>query len=258
VIFTRRVSAQESLAIVMKCPRCGFNSFDYLEKCKRCGEPLEVNPRYRILYKPETDTRIEEEVIIVEDIASVDEKEDLNAITDQDSMEVNEEAFEDEESEATEIDVIDEIVPNKNAGEPLELAGFFSRFIAFIIDSLIIFGTTILVLIIGIISGLDASDVGSDSFTNYIVPVFLSLLFLCSSYFVFLIGYGGKTIGMVILDIRVIEDDGSSIDLYRAFLRWIASYVSASFLFIGYLWAIFDAKSQTWHDKIAHTLVISE
>ena len=24
----------------MKCPVCGYNSFDHLESCKRCGSPL--------------------------------------------------------------------------------------------------------------------------------------------------------------------------------------------------------------------------
>lgn len=242
----------------MKCPTCGFNSFDYLDKCKRCGEPIEINPRYRTFYEPETNTKIDEEVIKAEDTTSVDKYEDLSVTPKQESISVNEASLEDEEFEPVKLDVEDLVEPNKRIVEASELAGFFPRFMAFILDSLIIFGTTLLVLIIGIVAGLEASDVGSNKFTNFIVPIFLSLLFLSSSYFAFLIGYAGKTIGMAILDLRVIEDDGSSIDPYRAFIRWIASFLSVSFLFIGYLWAIADPKSQTWHDKIAHTIVIAE
>ena len=242
----------------MKCPRCGFNSFDYLDKCKRCGEPIEVNPRYRTFYQPAEDSKFKDEVKNPEDENCDIEYGDSPITPTDESIAVNEEVQKKDELESVELDVIYEVEQTENVEENLELAGFFPRFIAFILDSLIIFGTTLLVLIIGIIAGLEASDVGSNKFTNFIVPIFLSLLFLSSSYYAFLIGYAGKTIGMAILDLRVIEDDGSSIDPYRAFIRWIASFLSVSFLFIGYLWAIADPKSQTWHDKIAHTIVIAE
>ncbi|MBI4228728.1 MAG: RDD family protein, partial [Deltaproteobacteria bacterium] len=83
-------------------------------------------------------------------------------------------------------------------------------------------------------------------------------LIVCSSYFVFLEGYGGKTIGKMIMGIRVIGDDGGSVDIVKAFTRWAASFFSASFFFIGFLWALFDSRFQTWHDKIAGTIVVIE
>jgi uncharacterized RDD family membrane protein YckC len=75
---------------------------------------------------------------------------------------------------------------------------------------------------------------------------------------VFLEGYGGKTIGKMVMGIKVIGDDGGSIDIVKAFTRWAFSFFSASFFFVGFLWALFDTKSQTWHDKIAGTLVVKE
>src|SRR5574341_1899815 len=39
-----------SLTNVMKCPKCGFNSFEYLDACKKCGSALGVNPRYKVIY----------------------------------------------------------------------------------------------------------------------------------------------------------------------------------------------------------------
>lgn len=38
--------------------------------------------------------------------------------------------------------------------------------------------------------------------------------------------------------------------------EWIAKYVSALVLYLGYLWAIFDKDRQSWHDKIAGTVVV--
>jgi uncharacterized RDD family membrane protein YckC len=35
----------------MKCPNCGFNSFDYLEECKKCKLPLNPSQEHKSLYK---------------------------------------------------------------------------------------------------------------------------------------------------------------------------------------------------------------
>src|SRR6266849_4736064 len=39
----------------MKCPKCGFNSFDYLSACKRCGNPLEPNPMFKAIHESITE-----------------------------------------------------------------------------------------------------------------------------------------------------------------------------------------------------------
>jgi uncharacterized RDD family membrane protein YckC len=90
------------------------------------------------------------------------------------------------------------------------------------------------------------------------MTVYLVLLFLSSTYFVFLQGFGGRTIGKMVLGIRVIREDGESIGLREAFIRWVGYIVSTIFLFLGFIWALFDQKGQTWHDKFAGTYVVRE
>jgi uncharacterized RDD family membrane protein YckC len=60
-----------------------------------------------------------------------------------------------------------------------------------------------------------------------------------------------------VLDIRVIDyATGGSLGYGKAFLRWIGRIVSGAICLLGYLWMIWDKEKQTWHDKIAGTVVV--
>ena len=77
-------------------------------------------------------------------------------------------------------------------------------------------------------------------------------------YFTLLLGREkGQTLGMSAMGIRVqSRDGGGSIGYGRAAIRWIGGYISAVFLWIGYLWMIWDAEKQCWHDKMAGDVVV--
>jgi uncharacterized RDD family membrane protein YckC len=89
------------------------------------------------------------------------------------------------------------------------------------------------------------------------VGTLLSLL-IGLLYFTILVGREkGQTIGMGAMGIRVqSKDGGGSIGYGRAAIRWIGGYISAVFLSIGYLWMIWDAEKQCWHDKMAGDVVV--
>ncbi|MBF8302638.1 MAG: hypothetical protein HW396_919 [Candidatus Dadabacteria bacterium] len=57
----------------MKCPKCGFNSFEYLDACKKCGNTLEVNPRYKVLYGSFEKDKGQEDVNLAESKISKEE-----------------------------------------------------------------------------------------------------------------------------------------------------------------------------------------
>lgn len=59
-------------------------------------------------------------------------------------------------------------------------------------------------------------------------------------------------LGVLVLD----ENDGSYIGTKRAVYRGLMSYVSQIALFLGYLWMLWDPKKQTWHDKVAKSVVV--
>lgn len=77
-------------------------------------------------------------------------------------------------------------------------------------------------------------------------------------YFVIFWSYigGGRTLGMRLMGLRVVREDGRQLGVLDAFVRWIGLWVSFALCFIGVLWVIGDSRKQGWHDKLAHTLVL--
>jgi len=125
-------------------------------------------------------------------------------------------------------------------------AGFWIRFFAFFIDS----------IGVGIVSNILTSFMGSsdplDPGRNSLGTLIGILYF---SYFWSAQG-GGQTLGMRVLNLKVVRTDGSALTLLQAFVRYIGLIISIVPLFIGVIWAAFDANKQGWHDKIANTYVI--
>jgi uncharacterized RDD family membrane protein YckC len=87
----------------------------------------------------------------------------------------------------------------------------------------------------------------------YAVGTILSLV-----YFTYFEGSAsGQTVGKRLLGIRVIDfSSGGPIGYGRAFVRWIARILSGIVCLLGYLWMLWDKEKQTWHDKLATTVVV--
>ncbi len=76
-------------------------------------------------------------------------------------------------------------------------------------------------------------------------------------YYGTLEGRQGATPGKRIVGIRVVDRDGGGpIGLGRGVGRYFMRIVSGMFLFIGYLWMLWDDNDETWHDKAARSRVV--
>lgn len=70
-------------------------------------------------------------------------------------------------------------------------------------------------------------------------------------------GPKGQTVGKMAVGIRVYDlAGGGAIGYGRAFIRYIGRYVSAIVILLGYLWMLWDPEKQTWHDKMAGSVVV--
>ncbi|WP_405843339.1 RDD family protein [Streptomyces sp. NBC_01518] len=70
-------------------------------------------------------------------------------------------------------------------------------------------------------------------------------------------GRTGQTVGKKALGIRLVrESDGQPIGVGMAFVRRLAHFVDGIACYIGFLWPAWDAKRQTFADKICGTIVI--
>lgn len=119
-----------------------------------------------------------------------------------------------------------------------ELADVGTRFIAIIIDS----------VILGVITGILSSFGNSGYGLSFLAGVAYQWYFLTRN--------NGQTPGKSLMKIRVIKVDGTPISDTDAILRYIGYIISGFVFFLGYLWAIWDENHQAWHDKIAKTYVV--
>ena len=128
--------------------------------------------------------------------------------------------------------------------EPIELAGIGSRFVASIIDGILLALVAILLLVVL-------------SSTSAVLAQFLGLALPVVYHWFFWTRRDGQTPGKSVVGIRVVKADGSELSNSDAFIRAIGYHVSSLILCLGYIWAIFDGNNQTWHDKLAGTYVVS-
>ena len=131
-------------------------------------------------------------------------------------------------------------------------AGFWRRFIATMIDALLILiiALPILTIVYGWsyfddTTGLIAGPV--DFLVSWVLPGIASIWFLLRFR---------ATPGKLVVEAYVVDaKTGESMTFRQAVLRYFASWISLLPLGMGFLWIAIDPKKQGWHDKIAGTVV---
>ena len=76
------------------------------------------------------------------------------------------------------------------------------------------------------------------------------------AYFAGMWTWKGTTIGGIVLNLKVVRLDAQPVTFAVALVRGLASALSVIVFFVGFLWIILDRDKQTWHDKIAGTVVV--
>lgn len=76
------------------------------------------------------------------------------------------------------------------------------------------------------------------------------------AYFAGMWAWKGTTIGGIVLNLKVVRLDDKPVTFAVALVRGLASAFSVIVLFLGFFWMIWDRDKQTWHDKIAGTVVV--
>jgi uncharacterized RDD family membrane protein YckC len=120
-------------------------------------------------------------------------------------------------------------------------ASFGIRFVAALIDG----------VLLGVVGALLSAILGSalGSALN---------LALGLGYYGYLEGSpSGQTVGKKLMNIRVIDfNGGGPIGTARGLIRYVGRLLSAIVCLLGYFWMLWDSEKQTWHDKIATTVVV--
>jgi uncharacterized RDD family membrane protein YckC len=129
-----------------------------------------------------------------------------------------------------------------------DYAGFWQRAAALVIDGLIIAVIVVPVMVLGFgireVAPGDAWEAG----------VFIAVAVAVVGFWRYCGATPGKSaLGMKIVDAKTGETPGT----LRLVVRFLAYFLSAFPLYLGFLWAAFDRRKQGWHDKIARTIVIN-
>ena len=92
---------------------------------------------------------------------------------------------------------------------------------------------------------------------SLLVPVAGPLIVLVAVvYFVAMWTWRGTTVGSLVFGLKVVCTNGEPVNLMIALVRSLASVFSGLVLFLGFFWAGWDREKQSWHDKIAGTVVV--
>ena len=127
----------------------------------------------------------------------------------------------------------------------MEKVGFFPRFVAYIIDAIIV---GVVVTIVSAVFGV-LGDAGAaiGQLVGFVVGI---------AYYIYFWSSTGQTLGKKVMGLKIVTTDGGKLSMGGAFIRLVGYVISSVVLELGFIWILFDKDKQGWHDKIAKTYVV--
>lgn len=148
--------------------------------------------------------------------------------------------------------------PAPQPAKRLESAGIALRFVAVLLDSIIVFFP--LGFVMGLMEGggnAESADGYGSAGASLGTDVTLFLVFLGICYYVFAEAYTGMTVGKRIVGIRVVDEDGTDIGFGAAVVRNVLRLVDGLFFYlVGAIVASSSPRGQRLGDRAAHTVVV--
>ncbi len=123
-----------------------------------------------------------------------------------------------------------EIEPGNEATYPP--AGFWARLCATVLDW----------FLVGIVAAI-----------TFALPFFL--LFLMA-YYIAMWTWKGTTVGGIVMNQKLVRDDGKPMDFSAALIRSLASIFSFVMMGLGFAWVGWSREKKSWHDSIAGTNIV--
>ncbi|MCX6292478.1 MAG: RDD family protein [Bacteroidetes bacterium] len=167
-----------------------------------------------------------------------------------------------------------ETIDSTESTAPVEYAGFWLRFVAYIIDGIILYTVHMIVLVpvftlMGITaftnheSFRDLSDAEATGMVMGIIGALGALILVFAIlgwlYFALLESSSKQaTVGKMALGLKVTNMNGERISFLQATGRFFGKIVSGMILYIGFMMAGFTEKKQALHDIMANCLVVKK
>lgn len=149
-------------------------------------------------------------------------------------------------------------------------AGFWLRFVAYLIDDLIL-GFLSFIVSLPFIGGIVLSAIGIGEHAEFDEATFMGiagiigfvfgmiLIIVVMGWLYYALMESSKsmgTLGKMALGLKVTDMEGDRISFARATGRYFSKIISGMILYIGYIMAGLTEKKQALHDMIASCLVV--
>ena len=161
---------------------------------------------------------------------------------------------------------MDMALPSLQAKPTFKPAGFWLRFLATIIDSIILSillsPITIIfaffILSSGALQGADTSFMTIYNMSNELLPVKIIHYILGFFYFAWFYKFKGATLGKMLFNMKVVNiNTGENLSVGKTFLREIiGKFIAAIILLIGFIMAGFREDKRGLHDFIGESQVL--
>lgn len=225
----------------MRCPACGFISFDDLLACKQCG--VEFPQRGKV-----------QGIVTAMRPAGLAPAQTSEPVT--------------PGASPHDAKVVSAVVPpeaSAGAATPADTAslpkgGFWLRSVAFLADVGLVAALTVAggilvggtVQIGGAFSSAPQADL--DRLEWVAKTLFSMVIDVC--YFTLFVGWRGQTPGKMLLGLKIIRVGGEEVGYARALLRWFGQGLGLLLFGLGFLMVAFSRRKQGLHDKLAGTYVV--
>ncbi len=147
----------------------------------------------------------------------------------------------------------------------VQFAGFWIRFVAWVIDTIIlmVIGSIVQFAVLGSMVTMPRIQPGTDPtvalgrMMGLLGIVYLLNLVIGCSYESFFISSSlSATPGKLALQLKVLRPDGTRVSFGRAVGRYFSKILSGLILLIGFILAGFDSEKRALHDMICDTRVV--
>ncbi|WP_321530591.1 RDD family protein [uncultured Desulfuromonas sp.] len=255
----------------MRCPQCGYCSFDELSACKKCGQPLLARhaagksdvPGEGLLFSPEELKKRAE--IFSTPVKALSGMSPLRAVEKQRKGASNNASC--AEQMALPSFLLDDPHETTNnwegwcAAEPQErpVQLMWRRVLATLVDLLALVGLLALFAVVawhlqGWTQGQWLEHVRQDALLRlacYLLIVLMAFLYFFLGHYL-----TGQTLGKVLFAVRVVSDNGAPLTMAQTVLRSTGSVLSLLCLGAGFVAIWRDEQQRGWSDRLADTRIV--
>lgn len=133
--------------------------------------------------------------------------------------------------------------------ETIHYAGLGSRFLAVLMDGIILSVFSALVLGKEVVQVTDASFNIQFNGWKILIPFVYTLFFWIKF---------SATPGKMVMKLKIVDEANNPLTVQSAIIRYLGYILNGFTLMLGFLWAAFNDKKQGLHDIIAKTYVVKK